>query len=280
MKHIWIINNNSSTTVFYKNYGEMKIDPDMLSGLLTALNNFSAVELQSTGISSIEMGGLRWVYSQQSEMNLMLIGADEKSANSETMRSRLEVIFKMFVAQFELTPEKMNKELINVKEFLPFGQTLDMLKSQWLTAESQFGPAQLFDLLGIFQQIFTATTDIVRFNFYGDNYNTIINQFQKLASDLKEDEKIKNSPEIAKIDFDGTQWNCINLNPMLVDGNILRSVLFSVLSNMKEILMEHMSKMSMLFAFNKYVYPFIINQYEMLNSLKILQPILNIFLRN
>ncbi len=281
MKHIWIINSNSSTTVFYRNYSEMKVDPDLLSGLLTALNNFSAVELQSTGISSIEMGGMRWVYHQVPEMNLMLIAADDKSANSQVMRSRLQVIYKMFVDQFNITQERMQQELMNVKDFQDFGEVLDMLKSQWQQAESQFGPAQMFDILGIFQQIFNSMTEIVKTNFYGDDFDNIIQEIENLGDEFETDPNIKKNPEYQKIQFDRKHgWEVINMNPMNLEGESLKRVLFTILGRLKEILMKNMSKMSLLYAFNKYIYPLIINQHDMLDNLDIVPPILNMFLKN
>jgi len=259
----------------------MKVDPDLLSGLLTALNNFSAVELQSTGISSIEMGGMRWVYHQVPEMNLMLIAADDKSANSQVMRSRLQVIYKMFVDQFNITQERMQQELMNVKDFQDFGEVLDMLKSQWQQAESQFGPAQMFDILGIFQQIFNSMTEIVKTNFYGDDFDNIIQEIENLGDEFETDPNIKKNPEYQKIQFDRKHgWEVINMNPMNLEGESLKRVLFTILGRLKEILMKNMSKMSLLYAFNKYIYPLIINQHDMLDNLDIVPPILNMFLKN
>ena len=78
MKHIWIIDDLSSTAVFYKNYTAMDLDQDLVSGLLSALHNFSEVELKHQGIESIQMSGLSWTYLDSKEYSLLLIGADDK----------------------------------------------------------------------------------------------------------------------------------------------------------------------------------------------------------
>jgi len=55
MEHLWLIAKESSATIYYRNYTQEKIDPDLVSGLLSAFNNFSEVELHGTGIESINM---------------------------------------------------------------------------------------------------------------------------------------------------------------------------------------------------------------------------------
>src|SRR6056297_2735373 len=136
MKHIWIIHQKTSTNLFYRNYSEMNIDPDLLSGLLSALDNFSEVELKSQGISSIEMGGLRWAYSHHPELNLMLIATADKEAHAEIMKARLEVIYKEFISKYNITKHKMNTKMINVLQFEDFGDYLDELVVQWQQAEA------------------------------------------------------------------------------------------------------------------------------------------------
>ena len=56
----------------------MNIDQDLVSGLLSALHNFSEVELKHQGIESIEMAGLTWTYLDSKDIFLLLIAADDK----------------------------------------------------------------------------------------------------------------------------------------------------------------------------------------------------------
>ncbi len=97
MKHIWIINQNSGTTLFYQSYSVSELDPDLVSGLLSALNTFSEVELKSHGISAIEMGGMKWVYLGKPDFGILLIAASDMSTNTPLTKARLEVISKMFI---------------------------------------------------------------------------------------------------------------------------------------------------------------------------------------
>ena len=59
MKHFWVIYSQSSVSLFYKNYSDFILDPDLVSGFLSALNYFSESELDSQGIQSMEMTGLQ-----------------------------------------------------------------------------------------------------------------------------------------------------------------------------------------------------------------------------
>ena len=49
---------DSGITLVYKPYMDFPVNEDLVSGLLTALNQFTIVEFKQ-GIESIEMGGLR-----------------------------------------------------------------------------------------------------------------------------------------------------------------------------------------------------------------------------
>ena len=59
--NIWILDSNSGITLLYKPYMDLPVNEDLVSGLLTALNQLSIVEFRGQGIESIDMGGLRWV---------------------------------------------------------------------------------------------------------------------------------------------------------------------------------------------------------------------------
>jgi len=50
--NIWILDSESGITVLYKPYMDLPIDEDLISGLLTALNQFTTYELKE----GIEMG--------------------------------------------------------------------------------------------------------------------------------------------------------------------------------------------------------------------------------
>ncbi|MCK4287145.1 MAG: hypothetical protein KAX18_13130, partial [Candidatus Lokiarchaeota archaeon] len=84
--NIWVLESDSGITLVYKAYMEFPVNEDLVSGLLTALNQFTIVEFKQ-GIESIEMGGLRWVYIHDKETNLLFIGADSKEVKTDMLRA-------------------------------------------------------------------------------------------------------------------------------------------------------------------------------------------------
>ncbi|MHA2088368.1 MAG: hypothetical protein ACW972_08835, partial [Promethearchaeota archaeon] len=90
---------DSGITLVYKPYMDFPVNEDLVSGLLTALNQFTIVEFKQ-GIDSIEMGGLRWVYIQDKDTNLLFIGADSREVKGEILRARLDVIRHTFIQQY------------------------------------------------------------------------------------------------------------------------------------------------------------------------------------
>ena len=162
MKHLWIINHYSSTTLFYHAYSDLTIDPVMASSLLTAMNQFSEIELQSAGISSIDMAGLRWVYLIVPEYKLMLFAASDLESNAFLIRARLNIIQKMFVGKYNITTEWMHKDIQKIDIYNDFADTVMMLHDQWNQAEMMKETANLFDLIRIFQEIFNILGDLIK----------------------------------------------------------------------------------------------------------------------
>lgn len=279
MKHLWIIDGESSTTIFYRNYSHQKIDPDLVSGLLSALNNFSEVELKQTGIESVNMGGLKWVYLNERDYNMLFIAADEKNTNPNVMKSRLDVIRNTFLAEFELTPEnwisRWNGEVI---QFEQFKETVDMLNEQWKKAEKIMSTAELFDLLGIFQQVLNLYINIIKLNFFGESYEEVITKIQNIVHQIQDMEQFKSDPEIQKIDFDEERgWNVINVNPAQVDPDDLEKVLLFITRQIRKFIGEKMGKMLALHSLNQEIFPFLLSNWQLLKRLRLEKKLLSIF---
>ena len=98
--NIWIVDSRSGCTLLYKAFMDLLIDEDLVSGLLTALNQLTQVEFRGKGIESIDMGGLRWVYVEDKDKNLLFIAAADKDEKAEMLRARLNVIKQSFYQMF------------------------------------------------------------------------------------------------------------------------------------------------------------------------------------
>ena len=280
MKHFWIINSYSSVALFYRNYSNFTLDQDLISGFLMALNSFSEVELKSHGISSIMMGGLSWVYYDPRDSGLMFVAADDVKSNTEVMRSRLEVIFKMFVKKYDITSKKM-KSLVDQSIYVEFQETLDMLEKQWKQAESilEGGAALIFDLLGIFQQLFNQFNHIIQTTFFKEEYVKVMDNVGEMLENLNTMPEFKENPELSNISFDEHGWDIITLNPLKIDLKVLRRTLILITIHLNNVIKENLTEYGRMNAYIKHLFPYLMAQYELLESLGILHDLFRIFLQ-
>ena len=242
MKHFWIINSYSSVALFYGNYSDFILDPDLISGFLTALNSFSEVELKSHGISSIIMGGLSWVYYDPHDYGLLLVAADDVKANTEVMRSRLQVILKMFVEKYKITTKSM-KSLVDQSKYVDFKETIDMLESQWQVAESilEGGAALIFDLLGVFQQLFNQFNQIIQETFFKEENEKVMDAIGEILENLNNMPEFKENPELSNISFDEHGWDIITLNPLNIDLGVLKRTLILITIHLNNVIKENLT---------------------------------------
>ncbi|MFW9785574.1 MAG: hypothetical protein ACFFFB_25045, partial [Candidatus Heimdallarchaeota archaeon] len=117
---IWIVENDSGVKLLYKSFLNTDADEDIVSGFLTAFNQFSMMEFKQA-IDSIEMGGLRWIYIVEPKYNLLFVAAGTKGMKTEILKTRLDVIKNAFIKEFDPVWQKKGHNWdgdINI--FLPF----------------------------------------------------------------------------------------------------------------------------------------------------------------
>ena len=257
----------------------MTLDPDLISGLLSALNNFSEIELESKGITTIEMGGLKWAYSHHPELQLLLIASGDKDSDPQVLKSRLDVIYKMFVDTFGLTPKTLENPIIKVTKFKSFAETVDMLQEQWKQAEEIIsgGMAAMFDILGVFQRLFNYFMHIIRMNLFGDMYDQALKDIRANLETFKTSPEALQFPELMKISFEDASWSIVQLNPLEMEEDMLRQVLFAITQELNLILRQNLSRMTRLHAISKEIMPFLLTQYALLEKLDMIQTLLKLF---
>mgnify|MGYP000986570651 CR=1 FL=1 len=291
MKHIWIIEKTSSRHIFYYNYSKQELDAYLVSGLLSALNTFSESELGDQGIESIDMGGLRWVYGYYPEPGIMIVAAGDKNSNANLMRARLDIIAKMFVSQYEITPEKLNETLLEITQFEMFKETLQTLHLQWEEASKIEDVGKLFDLLGVFQQIFIKFIKIINENVPRGKYLQLLHEINELTPRLEAENPMQESfrliklfiPHVdlnqQKIVFEQAQGtNVIGLNPIGIDADSLKSMFMIVLINYKEAVLKVLGRQIWLEVFNSEIQPLLFSKWDFLTEMKLMKEILETFL--
>lgn len=160
--NIWILDSQTGVTLLFKSFSDFAVKDDLVSGLITALNQFTMVEFQQP-IDAIEMGGYKWVYSHEPEYNLLFVAADTKDATkADTLRSRLDVIRQLFIKQYVIDKDHWQKTWNgDLDIFKPFGEMIERYYGHWQAAENIDLFADFFDVIGVFQQILNLLRNVI-----------------------------------------------------------------------------------------------------------------------
>jgi hypothetical protein len=280
LKYFWVINDYNSIALFHRNYSDIVIDSDLVSGLLSALNSFSKEEIGQQ-IETISMVGLNWSYLEDKKNELLFVAAADKGTDSHILKSQLQVLGNSFVKEFNITPS-MSKEFNgDVSKYETFAITADLLIQQWSEIDKITSTAELFDLLGVFQQVFHLFINIINLNFFTKKMLDKINKSikSKLEEILNADE-FKDDMELQKIVFDvKTGWNIFTVNPAKVtSGKNLQTVLLKLTAEIKKILSKELGRMVTLDSLRREVFPFMLNNWSLISKLQLHKKLLNIFL--
>lgn len=231
------------------------------------------------------MGDYDWVYLENKEQELLFIGAEDKGiVTSNVMRSRLEVIQNAFFNEFNLEkPGDWRKNFHgDIEEFKEFKSMCDIFIKQWKQAEEIIGTAELIDLFGIFQQIFNLFINIIGLNFFGDSRKDIIERIQTKVIETVDLPEFKHEAEIHKIRYsEKNGWNIFNLNAAGISNpSVALDFLLKLTSEIKKLFSEKLGKMLALDGYSKEIFPFLLNNWNLIKKLNIEKKILNIFLKS
>lgn len=278
--NIWILDSDSGVTIVYKPHMDMPVNEDLVSGLLTALNQFTMVEFKQP-IESIDMGGLRWVYLFDKDSGLMFVAADTKDVNAEMLRSRLTVIRQSFLQEYVRDKDDWKKQWDgNVQKFNAFKNTIEEYYSQWKTAEKITTIAEFFDILGIFQQLFNLLHSVIESHMNAGKKEMLNRRVEKMFESFSNSDTVKNNPELQKITFVRESGiNIININPSNCDFVIVERQLVEIMKGVVDTVKSingHVS--SLTFFVDERVFEYLFNNFVLLKELHLDQFFLQTFL--
>ena len=256
------------------------VNEDLVSGLLTALNQFTIVEFKQ-GIESIEMGGLRWVYIQDKDTNLLFIGADSKQVSAEILRARLDVIRHTFIDQYANDKNRWkDKWTGNVEVYRPFEDVIDEYYTQWKQAEHITTVAEFFDILGIFQQILNLVNNVIEGHLGERKKQKIYKKIEKLFINYAELEIVKKNPELVKIRFQRRIGiNIISIDPMNCDMLVAERQIINLIKRIVEILKKEEGYFTCLKYFiQENIFDYILSNFALLNDLNLFIFLMKLFL--
>jgi len=227
--NIWILDSDSGVTLLYKSYMDLPINEDLVSGLLTALNQFTIMEFKQ-GLESIDMGGLRWVYIMHKESNLLFIAAGPKDVNAEMLRARLNVIKQSFTQEYFAEDEQLKEKWDgNVEKYDPFKKVIDQFYTDWLAAENVSNIAEFVDILGIFQQLFFDILGTLN-KIPEQSREFLYDRIDAMFENYKTNEYVIQNPELSKISFSrDTGINIITINPNNCDMIVVEKQIINLL---------------------------------------------------
>jgi len=278
--NIWVMESDSGITLVYKPYMDFPVNEDLVSGLLTALNQFTIVEFKQ-GIESIEMGGLRWVYIMDKDTNLLFIGADAKDVTAETLRARLDVIRQTFISQYANEKNKWGSKWAgNVEIYKPFENVIDEFYTQWKQAEHITTVAEFFDIIGIFQQILNLIINVIEGHLPENRKQIIYDQIEEMFRQYSNLDIVQKNPELSKIAFvRNLGFNIIGIDPMNSDMFLVEKQIINLIRRIVEILKAEEGYFSSIKYFiEENIFDYLLSNFSLLNDLNLFTFLLQLFL--
>ena len=280
--NIWILDSQSGITLLYKSYLDLALNEDLISGLLTAINQFTVFELKQ-GIESIEMSGLRCVYLEEKELNLLFIAAAEKIVNADILKARLNIIMLTFIQQYAQDREewkvlwKGNTDLFN-----PFKEVIDEYYSQWLTAENISTLAEYFDILGVFQQILNLLINVIEAHFQPASKERVYEQIEKMFKNYLSHDYVQQHQELSKFSFNRTTGiNIISIDPKNVDMITVEKQIVNLIRRIIEMIKSEVGyQKSLNFFIEENIFEYLVSNLSLLNELNLFKFLLRLFLLN
>ena len=106
--------------MYSRQYGDKKIDQDLISGFLTALASFST-EIKGGAIESLVMQDIRFIYSS-GRGDLLFVFCCDKDDMQEEVQDRIENVKNEFQKMFS---DQLEKWSGNITIFQPFNEIVD-----------------------------------------------------------------------------------------------------------------------------------------------------------
>ena len=267
--NIWIMDGNSGVTLLYNPYKEFSVNEDLVSGLLTALNQFTVVEFKQ-GIESIEMGGLRWVYLSDEMSNLLFIAADDKTVSSALISARLNVIKQSFIEEYVKNEEYWKANWFgNTDTFIPFKDVINEYYEQWKEAEVVKDIAEFFDILGIFQQVLNLLQNVIENHLTLVKKDNIFNKIDLMFENYQKNPYVQSQEELRKITFSpSTGVNIISINPSNCDMVIVEKQIINLIKRIVDLIKENVDPVAFIdYLRQENVYNYILNNFKLIKEL-------------
>lgn len=264
---LWILNAKTGLSILYKSFSRLNVEADLISGLLSAFHQFTMAEFNKP-IESIIMGGLRWVYILDNDLDLLFVSADVQEVDGNLIRDRLNTIKDEFIKVYK---EEWTKKRDNwdgdSSIFDTFKDKLEDIYMQWEETEIVNTLADFFDYLGVFQQIFNLIFSVIKSIDNQEKKEYIVKRIEEIFENKKIDPQFKNELEMQKFTFSrDSGFKIITINPANCDPMLIKSVLTIIIKEVVAIFKETLGEDACIILFrNGKIFEFIINNKELIS---------------
>ncbi|MHA1273581.1 MAG: hypothetical protein ACTSQP_09175 [Promethearchaeota archaeon] len=278
--NIWILDSKKGINLLFKSFLQIPVDKDIVSGLLTAFNQFTTAEFQQS-IESIEMGGLRWIYLYVPETDLLFVASDTKDVDASTLKARLEIIQDAFLSKYkDLWEQRGNSWEGDLHIFSPFEEIIEDYYFQWKDAEIITTLANFFDLLRAFQQILNIIRSIIEILLNEEEQEKIYFEIERIFNKFKTQPEIINDRELNKISFSKERgFKVIDLNPMNCDPVMAKENLKNIIVRIVRVFKNTFGEDKSMILFKKGgIFDYIYENLDFLKYLRLDHFLLKLFL--
>jgi len=278
--NIWILESTSGATLVFKSFTGFELNEYLVSGLITALNQFTLSELKEP-IESIDMGGQKWVYVLDEENRLLFVGSDSKNSVTEMLRARLNAIRQTFIKKYVIEEKTWNDKWNGaVDMFEPFKLIIERYYQQWTQTESLDEMADFFDLLGIFQQLLNLLNNVIEHLLSYDKKLSIYNEIESIIGIYLTSSELTVNPELKNISYKReVGFNIININPVKCNINDVKQHIILLVSNIANLLKNNIGFEDCIKAFSIVgIIDYIYNNLDMLKNLNLEKYMFQVFL--
>ena len=213
--NFWVIDSKKGITLVYYSSMGIFLDEDIVSGLISALNQLTMIEFKQP-IQSIDMGGFKWIYVVDQEINLMFVMSDSIEVSTDTIKGRLNYLENMFYKAYIPNKDKWYKKWTgDVQMFQPFKEVIGKYYEQWTSANHVDSLAEFYDAIGIIQELLNLTKNLIENHCSEEIKVELYSYIDEVIKSFKNNPDIKKEEEFQKITFSGNEgFDIFEIDPM------------------------------------------------------------------
>jgi len=274
--NIWILDNPRGANLLYVSIFKREMDKDLISGLLTAFNQFTVAHFEEP-IESIEMGGLRWIYISVIEYNLLFIASDMKSIPADILKARLTTIKDSFIHDYQHIWKEKKGWDVNIEIFTPFEMKLHEYYFQWQEAEIMMSLSSFYNILGVFQQLTNLVKKMIENSINEEQKQILLTKIENIFETEKN--KINDESELKKISFSRTLgFNLVNVDPIKCDPEIIKKFIKNLFMKTIKTIKDELGAPTLLYFQKGKILRYIVQNFTLIRELQLDHFLLDLFL--